>query len=473
MKLKHQIFLSTFVAAMAVSFSVFLILEWDLYRNHFILTKTINRVRLANLAVGLKDVYVEHGSWDAVGRDAALRKKLLLDTLSVKANAEGQGNILLTNPPIPRPIPYGPNGLHFDNSVVLLDSEKNQIFGPLIENKQIEFLAISHQEKVIGYLGMIPINSLVGGSSPNFRTQQAILSIALAAFVISISISVPLANRLIQPISTLATAHHDLASGDYDTRVEINAGGELGQLAHDFNNLALALEKHRKTRCQYAADVSHELRTSLTILRAESEAIVEGVRQTTPGAIAALHGEVLQLSRLVEDIYQLSVTDIGALSYYKKIQPVADILSNTVTLFKTNFVIKEIELQVNIQEPSNFQVHADGDRLHQLFCNLLKNSLQYTDLGGMLAIQMKCQDNVATIDFLDSAPGVPLSDKEHVFDRFFRVDKSRSRKTGGAGLGLAICKNIVEAHDGSISAIDSPLGGLWIKVELPLIEGKS
>lgn len=470
MRLKQQIFLSIFIASTVVSLSVFLILEWDFYRNHFKIVNAINRERLASLAISLKKAYAEHGNWDAVGRDVMLRKKMLEDTLYGKAGVKGQSNFPESNPLLSRPFMYGPNGRQFDRNVILLDADKKNVFGPLVTDKHIDFTIISSQERTVGYLGLLPIKSIIDPRQRNVKHQQiSIFSIAFAVFFISVGISVPLANRLLRPVKTLTTALHELASGQYGTRVEIKAGGELGQLASDFNDLALTLEKNKQARCQYTADVSHELRTPLTILKAEIEAVLEGVRQATPAAIASLHVEVTKLDRLINDVYQLSLTDIGALSYRKDTRLISDLLVKAIDGFKNDYAIKRVELHVDLQKPNDFQIHADGDRLHQLFANLMNNSLKYTDSGGKLLIHLECRDDVAIIDFQDSSPGVPSTDLEHIFDRFFRVDKSRNRITGGAGLGLAICKNIVEAHDGSISAHNSPIGGLWIRVELPLI----
>ena len=133
----------------------------------------------------------------------------------------------------------------------------------------------------------------------------------------------------------------------------------------------------------------------------------------------------------------------------------------------------DVRRREHLPDGTSVMIHADKERLDQLFSNLFENSLRYTDPGGQLVVRLTCKDRQTVIDFADSAPGVPEEELDRLFDRLYRVESSRSRSTGGAGLGLAICKNIVEAHDGTISAHSSPLGGVTIRVVLPMAVGCS
>jgi two-component system sensor histidine kinase BaeS len=274
-----------------------------------------------------------------------------------------------------------------------------------------------------------------------------------------------LAKRLIRPIRALAGATHDLASGRYHTRVPGTSSDELGQLARDFNSLALTLEKNEQARRQWVADISHELRTPLAVLRGEIEAIQDGIRRPTEASIRSLHGEVMRLSRLVDDLYQLSLSDLGVLTCRKEELDLAELLTDVLDSYREGLAAKEIGLSAEM-EPRCI-LSGDRERLHQLFSNLMDNSLKYTDSGGSLAVRMECREGRAVIDFLDSTPGVSEGELEKLFDRLYRVESSRNRKTGGAGLGLTICRNIAEAHAGTITARPSPSGGLWIRVVLP------
>ncbi|MGZ8429854.1 MAG: ATP-binding protein, partial [Candidatus Deferrimicrobiaceae bacterium] len=292
--------------------------------------------------------------------------------------------------------------------------------------------------------------------------------IALAIACGAALLSFPLAHRMVKRIGDLAEATHRLASGKYDVRVEVSSSDELGRLAQDFNTLALTLEKNEQARRQWVADISHELRTPLSVLRGEIEALQDGIRAATPETIGGLHGEVMKLGRLVDDLYELSLSDIGALTYRMSDTDLADVLNQALDLYRSDFADKNISLETDLSSGPAIPLFADADRLHQLFSNLLENSLKYTDPGGRLRVRIERDGETAIIHFQDSAPGVPGTETGKLFDRLYRVEGSRSRATGGAGLGLAICRNIVEAHKGTITALSSPLGGLWVRVELPV-----
>ena len=308
-----------------------------------------------------------------------------------------------------------------------------------------------------------------------FLSQQK-LALALSAagmVLVVILISLPLARRVIKPIRAMAQATQDISSGKYATRIHFDSSDELGQLARDFNNMALTLEKHEKDRRQWVADISHELRTPIAVLRGEIEALLDGVRDLTPERVRSLHSETLRLNRLVEDLYQLSLSDIGALTYRKEDIDLIEALRDSVGVHQADFERKGIELALDLPGRTTVGVFADRERVDQLFANLLENSLRYTDAGGKLAVNLSIAEQQAILEFQDSTPGVPEKELDKLFERLYRVEGSRSRTSGGAGLGLAICKNIVEAHEGTISAHQSPLGGLLIRLTFPVTGRKA
>jgi two-component system, OmpR family, sensor histidine kinase BaeS len=249
--------------------------------------------------------------------------------------------------------------------------------------------------------------------------------------------------------------------------VPVTSGDELGRLASDFNALALTLEKNEQARRSWLADISHELRTPLAILRGEIEALEDGLRQPTPEAIRSLHGEVMRLGRLVDDLQQLALSDLGALTYRKEELDLVPLLAAVIDSYRPELVRNGLQLHVELPRLP-VTVFADGERLRQLFANLLDNALKYTDGDGQVEVRLAEEGGQAKIDICDSAPTVAAQELERLFERFYRVEGSRNRASGGAGLGLAICRNIVEAHDGSISARESSLGGLWLEISLPL-----
>ena len=175
----------------------------------------------------------------------------------------------------------------------------------------------------------------------------------------------------------------------------------------------------------------------------------------------------MQLDRLVGDLFQLSLSDMGALTYRKENLDLASLLDETVESFRTRFSEKAISIILNRPPEGEFKLFGDPGRLQQLFENLLSNSLKYTDHGGQVHIELERTEHMLTITWQDSAPGVGPTERERLFERLYRVETSRNRALGGAGLGLAICKKIVEAHEGTIVAESSDLGGVLFKIDLP------
>src|SRR2546429_341805 len=215
------------------------------------------------------------------------------------------------------------------------------------------------------------------------------------------------------------------------------------------------------------ADVSQELRTPLAIVKGELEAIEDGVRPLSRESLASLNHEVAALGKLVDYLYQLALADVGALAYRKEPVEITQLLQEAVDSLGERFNERRLSVETDLAPARAF---ADGDRLTQAFRNLRENSLRYTDAGGRVPIGARRHAGKIRIVVEDSDPGVPAQAMPHLFERFYRVDGSRSRANGGAGLGLAICRSIVEAHDGEINARSSPLGGLAVEIELPVAQ---
>jgi two-component system sensor histidine kinase BaeS len=285
---------------------------------------------------------------------------------------------------------------------------------------------------------------------------------------LSAILALQLAYTLGRPLKRITTAAKALAIGHYDIRLEVESNDELGQLARDFNDMASALEQSEQSRQRWVADISHELRTPLAILRGELEALQDGIHPLTHEAIDSLFGDVMRLNRLTEDLYQLSMSDQGALSYRKIHLDPIEILQKDLSLFHTEFQKKHISIKWVNHLPGPISIYADPVRLSQLYRNLLNNSFNYTDSHGQLTITIYRKINQLLLSFSDSAPGVPEEELPKLFDRFYRLESSRNRHHGGAGLGLAICSNIVTAHNGTIQAFASAMKGLTIRIELPI-----
>ncbi len=323
-------------------------------------------------------------------------------------------------------------------------------------------------ERVVGWVARAPLRRLSSAAEESFEAQQqrAAWGIAALALALAAAFALVLARAFLVPLKRVAAATHRLAGGDYATRVAVHGDDELGRLARDFNRLAEALERNEALRRRFMADVSHELRTPLAVLSGELEALEDGVRPLSGEALASLRGEVAALGKLVDDLSQLALADVGALAYRNSRLDAVALVAQVLEGYRERFAQRGLALDARCEGAA--PVFGDRDRLTQMLRNLLENSLRYTDPGGRVRVSARAERGQAAIEVEDSAPGVPAEALPHLFERFYRVDGSRSRANGGTGLGLAISRSIAAAHGGEISAASSALGGLRASVRLPL-----
>lgn len=352
--------------------------------------------------------------------------------------------------------------------IALLDQQKKLVMGyPSIADDAL-LRPIEVAGKTVGWLAVTPFQNVTEAGGERFR--QYLLRTSLAMGVLSLLLAMLIAwwiaRTLLEPVKRVAAATHRLAAGEYSNRVAVSSSDEVGQLARDFNQLAYTLERNEQMRREFMADVSHELRTPLSVLRGELEAIEDGVRTLDQASMKSLQGEVGMLSKLVDDLYELSLADVGALTYRKSECVLNDLLESCVAMFQER--LNALQLRVELDLPAQpLRVMADPKRLQQLFTNLLENTVRYTDPCGVLRISAAIDGDEARIEFLDSGPGVQAQQLPRLFERFYRGEASRNRASGGAGLGLAICHSIALAHGGNLTADHSPLGGLWLTLHLP------
>jgi two-component system, OmpR family, sensor histidine kinase BaeS len=438
--------------------------------------------RLLSLSDTLVDAYRAHGDWEFLrGNDSLWRSfnrpgppgpdRFALDGRPPPPIAHGNGR----PPPPPAnerrgpPPGEGPPRPHsVPPTATLLDAQRHLIAGKDVSPDTAPLRPIIVDGATVGWIATTYPGEPFDRTDLRFQDEQLRASwiIAAVAVLLAAVVAILLARRLLVPIKRLASATHRLAQGDYSTRVSTDTQDEVGQLVADFNHLAVTLEKNEGLRRQFMAEISHELRTPLAVLGGEIEALEDGIRAPTPASLKSLRAEVATLAKLIDDLYDLSLADVGALTYRLVKLDVSELLDDAVQAFKERYAERNIALDF---EGPEAPVHVDGDatRLIQLFNNLLENSLRYTDPPGRLRIALQGDENAVHIDFQDSAPAVPESLLPRLFERLFRVESSRSRERGGAGLGLALCQTIVEAHAGRIAAKPSPLGGLWIEIVLP------
>ncbi|MDD2539796.1 MAG: ATP-binding protein [Desulfuromonadaceae bacterium] len=470
----HKLFLVILTAAILAVVSSALIMQWSLSRGFLAFVNSMEKKGISQLAAELEESYRTEQSWDFLRRDPARWRHLVMASLPDAVPPPPEDKILSDvsrkhfDDDKPRPLP--PHlARQFDQRLFLLDANRMALIDHGKVPPDTATTSLRFQGKVIGYLGLLPRTNISDEPQRRFLKEQRMAFVLVAGVVVLLSaiVSLLLARRLVRPLRVLAQATHQLAAGSFTVRVPVTSHDELGLLANDFNALALALEKSELTRRHWVADISHELRTPLAILLGEIEALQDGIRQPNHAAIHSLHSEVLRLSRLVDDLYQISLSDVGALTYKKNELDLAAVLSECIGVYRAEFLSKKISLKEEIAGEGVVIVFGDQERLHQLFTNVLDNALKYTDSGGKLEIVLQQFGTMVAVDFMDSAPAVPSSDLNKLFARLYRVESSRNRSNGGAGLGLSICRNIVEAHEGSITAQGSPHGGLWIRIELP------
>ncbi|MBU1565808.1 MAG: HAMP domain-containing protein [Proteobacteria bacterium] len=472
--LHYKLFGAILTAILVVVIYMSLVMQWSFDRGFLVYVNIVVQDQLKRIAADLESHYRELKSWRTFTDDHKKMALLIVDNYpegrqkehflekirheKIEAEFAHSGLLPIDIPP------------HFLLRVFFLDEHKETIFGYDPGDMHPEMMELRYQNRVVGYLGVHPAKNLSDIHQVVFVKQQkvAFFLVAGAGFLIAAGLSLPFAYRLTRPIRRLAMATRDLASGKYQTRIDVKSADELGQLSRDFNDLAEVLEKNKQARSQWVADISHELRTPLSILRGKIEALQDGVYPPTGETFKSLHNEVLHLGMLVDDLYQLSLSDVGAMSYHRAEVMPCWALQKAIEMLQSELEGKKQQLETAIDIDADVFLFADNERLKQLFTNLLANSIRYTHEGGKIVIQVQQEGKQLVFNIKDTAPGVPGDHLPHLFDRLYRVDSSRSRDLGGAGLGLSICYNIVKGHNGTIEAKPSPLGGLWVRVCLPL-----
>lgn len=480
MTITRKFFFIQLLIALVLVTGMYLFVQWSFDRG-FIRYIDEHESQLADSLVReLSVIYAEDGGWNKLA--ASPERWLRLVTSSVglpltRDRLRHRAERLLNNGWPPRGLPRPPSGLPqpFEWRTRLLDAEQRMIYGPRDEPlSKLELRPIKSSDgSVVGYLGIEKESAMFSAARDlQFSKQQnqAYFVIAVIMLLVSAAIAMPLAQRFVDPIKKLTLATRRLASGDYSPRIDHPTNDELGQLARDFNELALTLSQNESLRRRWVADISHELRTPLAVLLGEIDAIRDGVYALDRNALNSLHQEAQLLSRLVNDLYELSMSDIGALDYHKVSVDLGAAARDVLEGLAPAFAEKAIRIETQGLDQQRAIVYADPDRIDQLLSNLLQNTLRYTDDNGRFRMSLTREDDVVRLRLEDSAPGVTRTELPKLFDRLYRADSSRSRKSGGTGLGLAICKNIAEAHGGTLTADFSELGGLSLTFELPLMK---
>lgn len=473
-KIWHKLFFAILLVVMLI-----LAINMGLSRFSFQqgFTQYIEEVKLKRLdgfRQSLSELYRQKGSWRFLEEDPRSWHQLLSEAELIPPQRRGGPDHPGGSPPEMVPPGFATSGKHpippppfMHERIGLLDSAHSLVIGPPPTAKD-RLLPVELEKQVVGYLSVQTFKPFRNKMEHQFARKQLenLLLTALFSLVIAIVASLLLARIFNQPIARLAVMARQLTSGQFESRVEIYSRDELGELAADLNILAETLQQNQNARRQWVADISHELRTPLTVLRGELEAMEDGVRPLNKESIQSLSLEVKQLKRLIDDLYQLSLSDQGSLSYEKELTAPLELLKRITESFTITMKQKEITLTIDCERDGP-RLLADPQRLTQLFTNLLENSLRYTDEGGIVKVHCEVGSELM-IHFEDSAPGVPQELIPRLFERLFRVDDSRNRSYGGSGLGLSIVQSIARAHGGELTAEESTLGGLKISLRLPI-----
>ena len=290
---------------------------------------------------------------------------------------------------------------------------------------------------------------------------------SLAALGLAIILSYLLTRRVLRPLSQMTAITKEIASGTFSLRAEIITNDDVGELGIAFNSMADSLEQIEQLRKNMVADVAHELRTPLTNLRGYLEALNDGVIPPTIETFEMLQQENLRLVHLVDNLQQLARADAAKVYLKREKLLLPQLVNQMVELQKPNFSDKHIEVTIT-DEDDKFWTIADRDKVLQALRNMVENCWKYTPDGGDVIITISSVGTGIKVDFQNSGPGILKKDLPYIFERFFRADRSRSRDAGGAGIGLAITKELIEAHRGNIGAESRP-GETHVWFILPLM----
>ena len=322
--------------------------------------------------------------------------------------------------------------------------------------------------------GTIYVDPAISDEFPSPTTlvrsiSQFILIGALIAIAVALLFSFLLSRRILAPVKALTTAARRLGQGDLSQRVDLKDKGEIGELAQAFNSMASDLEKAEELRRNMVADAAHELRTPLSNIKGYLEAIRDGLKKPDEESIRSLSEEASLLSRLVNDLQELSLAEAGELRLSKEPGDITDLIKQTASTKRNQAAKKGLSITTDLPE-SLPAVTIDYHRIGQVLNNLIDNAIAHTANNGKIKISAEQEDGRIKVSVTDNGEGIPPEDLPYIFERFYRADRSRARSTGGTGLGLTIAKRLIEAHDGTIDAQSEPGKGSCFTFSLLISE---
>ena len=358
-----------------------------------------------------------------------------------------------------------PDRLGLSSRLSLYDAKRRFVVGEA-SDEQISYRPIMVENQVVGYLGLKPVLDQDDALSINFFSNQKryLFLVYGLSILASLIAALLLATYFKKPIQRLLNGTRELTRGNYQHQVKVKRNDELGDLSNELNQLAVILDQHETSRRQWVADTSHELKTPLAVLQAQIEAMQDGIRKPTPEHFASMLAQVTSLKKLTQDLAALAQADALQLQFYYATVNPWDVVQQELMNFQPKF--EQADLKVTV-EGDGAEVDLDLDRFKQIVANLLSNSIRYTEAGGQVHIHTEQNEKEWTLYVDDSPFGLTDEQLTRIGERFYRVDDSRTRATGGTGLGLALSCKITQAMGGSLSFAHSPLGGLRCKLSFP------
>ncbi|KTF11434.1 ATP-binding protein [Pseudoalteromonas sp. 10-33] len=480
MKIHNKLFLILFSFTFSIIAGLVVLIQWSIGQGVIDYVNAKEIKALEPLVAKLAKQYESSASWDEVIHDNKSFRRLVEAELQSSQFSEfaerpsPRGRSM--RPPPPERGRFDMKGPPRPNDIAhyaLLDKNKQPIRGRYLDELTYINTPITVNNIVIGYLAVSKRDNLVDGYELDFLEQQTnyLWLIAIAAALFTLLLTFLLSRHLVGPVKQIATGMHQLTQGNFTTKLTLDRKDELGQLSEDFNTLAFTLAKDEQVRKRWLANISHELRTPMSILLGELEAMLLGVREPNTQNISSANDEAMHLKRLIDDLHMLNSAELGGMHY--TMQPTdLTILLNTIEQ-KYQVIFEQHTIKLYLLNSAQYaNVEADKTRLLQLFDNILMNAVHYaqcTTISITAKNISKKGQSFIELSIEDNGVGVESSHLAHLFEYLYRVDGARNRQEGGSGLGLSICKHIVEGHNGEIVAEKADLGGLAIIIRLPTI----
>lgn len=330
-------------------------------------------------------------------------------------------------------------------------------------------LVVYQGEEIVGtlFIDPVPTLELQLAEQVFFDTiNWTLLITSVVAGIAAITLTVILSRRILHPVAALTLAARHMESGDFEQRVNVQASGEIGELAHAFNAMAEALNRHESLRRNMVTDIAHELRTPLTNIRGYLEAIQDGVLEANIDTVNMLHDEAVMLNQLIQDLQELALAEAGALQIDPRELAVESVVEQTITAALPGARKKDVRLVSKLPDDIPV-VYADQRRVGQVLRNLINNAITHTPADGEVTVSADIYPNEIEVTVHDTGEGIDSDHLPYLFERFYRADPSRSRTTGGAGLGLAIVKNLVESQGGRVQVSSVKGKGATFSFTLP------